>query len=265
MDSRGVDAAVILGFAWRSAGLLREHNDMILSDSASSGGRLLGFPCIYPFAPSGDAAAEASRCLDAGAAGIGEVGLYDRDLDSEYIDAMAPVMAACREFDCPVMMHVNEPIGHAYSGKAPMTVSGIYNFVRAFPDNRIILAHWGGGLLFYASLKKEVGPALRNVWFDSAASPLSLRSADLEDGRRADRPGTDPLRDRLPASFGKEIHRGAGRVRTFERRSRADLLQERRGCPRPESLRLRDFQPVIIFASSTIHSSPFHTRGLMSI
>ena len=90
---------------------------MIIEDCEASGGRLYGFTCVYPFAEDRAAGAEARRCLDRGASGIGEVGLYDRDLDTEYIDAMAPVMEICRERNKPVMMHVNEPIGHTYSGK----------------------------------------------------------------------------------------------------------------------------------------------------
>jgi hypothetical protein len=169
MDKNKVDTAVILGFAWRNQDTLRSHNDEILKSASNSDSRLLGFCCIYPF--SRDSSVEAERCFKEGAAGIGEVGLYDRDIDVEYIDAMRPVMRVCREWSKPLMLHVNEPIGHAYSGKAPITIKGIYNFIKAFPDNRIILAHWGGGLFFYNSLKKEVKDLLKNVWYDSAASP----------------------------------------------------------------------------------------------
>ena len=161
--------------------LLRIHNDTILNDSVASRGRLSGFTCVYPFVPG--AAAEADRCLKAGAAGIGEIGLYDRDLDAEYIDSMAPVMAVCRDYGRPVMMHVNEPVGHSYSGKAPISIRGIYNFVKTYPDNRIILAHWGGGLFFYHTLKKEAKELLANVWYDSAASPYIYDGSIWEDGR----------------------------------------------------------------------------------
>jgi predicted TIM-barrel fold metal-dependent hydrolase len=47
---------------------------------------------------------------------------------------------------------------------------------KAYPENRIILAHWGGGLLLYALMKKEVKTVLQNVWFDTAASPYLYRS-----------------------------------------------------------------------------------------
>jgi len=175
MAGNEIDSAVILGFAWRHTETLRMHNDEILKASDDNPGRLLGFTCVYPFAS--DPGAEAERCFRLGAAGIGEVGLYDRDLDHEYINAMQSIMRVCREWNKPLMLHVNEPVGHEYSGKAPISIRGIYDFVKAFPDNRIILAHWGGGLFFYSSLKKEVKDLLKNVWFDSAASPY------LYDGR----------------------------------------------------------------------------------
>ena len=175
MDECGVSASVILGFAWRDHSFLVKHNDRIIADAASSEGRLFGFPCIYPF--STHAGEETERCLKSGAAGIGEIGVYDLDLDPEYIDAMAPVMAACRKYEKPIMMHVNEPVGHIYSGKAPMSMKGIYDFVKAYPDNRIILAHWGGGLLFFNSLKKEAGKVLANVWYDSAATPYLYKKS----------------------------------------------------------------------------------------
>ena len=169
MKRDGISSAVILGFAWRDEKLLKSHNDMILSDARKSDGKLTAFTCIYPF--SGSSEAEARRCFKAGAAGLGEIGLYDRDLDQEYIDAMSPVMKVCLEYGRPVMLHVNEPIGHSYSGKAPMSLRGIYSFLKQYPDNRIILSHWGGGILFFNALKKEAKEVLKNVWYDSAASP----------------------------------------------------------------------------------------------
>ena len=47
----------------------------------------------------------------------------------------------------------------------------MWRLIENFPDNTIICAHWGGGLPFYA-LMPEVGAALSNVYFDSAASPF---------------------------------------------------------------------------------------------
>jgi len=41
----------------------------------------------------------------------------------------------------------------------------------AYPGLPVLLAHWGGGLLFY-ELMPEVAKALTNVYYDTAASPF---------------------------------------------------------------------------------------------
>jgi predicted TIM-barrel fold metal-dependent hydrolase len=43
--------------------------------------------------------------------------------------------------------------------------------IDTFSDNKIVLAHWGGGLFFFSLLKKEVKQRLGHVYFDTAASP----------------------------------------------------------------------------------------------
>jgi predicted TIM-barrel fold metal-dependent hydrolase len=131
---------------------------------------LIGFCCLDPAHPQ--AAAEAERCLDAGMSGIGELAFYCSELDCACVDSLEPIMALSRQFQKPVMIHTNEPVGHHYPGKTPNTLAQIYALIDRYPDNRIILAHWGGGLFFFNLLKKEVRQKLTNVWFDTAASPF---------------------------------------------------------------------------------------------
>jgi len=80
---------------------------------------------------------------------VGELAVYGSDLDPEVIQALSEVMGLCRERNVPVLLHTNEPVGHDYPGKAPISLRGIYAFVKAYPENRVILAHWGGGIFFY--------------------------------------------------------------------------------------------------------------------
>ena len=87
---------------------------------------------------------------------------------------MAPLMEIAERSRLPVLVHASEPVGHAYGGKGNTTPSLLWDFVQNFPANVIILAHWGGGLPFY-SLMPEVGEALANVYYDSAASPFLYR------------------------------------------------------------------------------------------
>ncbi len=81
-------------------------------------------------------------------------------------------MEICEDKNLPVLIHTNEPVGHLYPGKTPNTLEQIYSFVRKFSNNKIVLAHWGGGMFFFNLLKKEVGEYLKNVYFDTAASPF---------------------------------------------------------------------------------------------
>ena len=169
MDEQGVDKSVIFGFPWQDIRTCMINNDYILSAVDRYPDRLIGFCCVDPLHP--EAAAEVERCLQAGLKGVGELAFYTSGIDSRCLASLAPIMDLALRFDCPVMLHTNEPVGHQYPGKSPNTLMQIYSLAQRFAANRIILAHWGGGIFFYALLKKEVRETLANVWFDTAASP----------------------------------------------------------------------------------------------
>jgi uncharacterized protein len=71
----------------------------------------------------------------------------------------------------PVCLHVNEPVGHNYAGKHFTDFSILYHVLANCGNTVVILAHWGGGILFY-ELMKEVQSSLKNVYYDTAASPF---------------------------------------------------------------------------------------------
>jgi len=176
MDEEGVDRSVVFGFPWRNPDTFRRHNDYVLDSVVRYGSRLTGFCTFCPLSPG--APEEAERCLQAGLSGIGELAVYGTDLTGDVRAAFDPVAEVARAFDVPVMLHANEPVGRAYPGKCPMTLQSVYSFIRRFPRNRIILAHWGGGIFFYCLMKQQVREALQNTWFDTAASPY-LYSQDM--------------------------------------------------------------------------------------
>ncbi len=173
MDEDGVDRSVVFGFPWKDLDTARRHNDYILSAVERHPRRLSGFCCLDPH--SDGAAVETARCLDSGLIGVGELAFYGSGISAEILDTLGDIMAICRERDLPVMIHTNECVGHVYPGKAPIALEGIYALARAFPENRIILAHWGGGIFFFNLLKKEVQETLANVYYDTAASPFLYR------------------------------------------------------------------------------------------
>ena len=177
MDDSQVDKAVVFGFPWKAPLLFKQHNDYISEVVKRYPQRFIGLGCFDPF--SDGVAEETRRCLQkAGLSGIGELAFYQTGIENSSLPRLEPVMEICRGLDLPVLIHTNEPIGHSYPGKTPNTLAQIYQLIQTFPRNKIVLAHWGGGLFFFSLLKKEVIEALKNVYFDTAASPY-LYDADV--------------------------------------------------------------------------------------
>ncbi len=170
MDDECVDLSVVFGFPWKNPDYARLHNDYIMEQVARHPQRFKGFCCLDTCHEG--AATEVERCIDGGLSGVGELAFYETGIVCEIRDSLEPIMAVCRDNDLPVMIHTNEPVGHIYPGKSANTLAQIYDILKRFPDNKIVLAHWGGGIFFYGLLKKEVKAALKNVWVDTAASPF---------------------------------------------------------------------------------------------
>ncbi len=169
MDEQGVDRSVVFGFPWQQSETARLHNSYVMEAVNRFPKRLIGLCCLDPF--MADPVVEIERCLEGGLSGVGELAFYDRGLDGKVLTALDPVMAFCLEKNLPVMLHANEPVGHTYPGKAPMTLAQISALLKRYSQNRIILAHWGGGIFLYHLMKKEMKELLKNVCFDTAASP----------------------------------------------------------------------------------------------
>jgi len=169
MEEQGIQRSVVFGFPWETKEHFRRHNDYIVESVRKHPDKLTGFCCFSPLSPHGPE--EVKRCLDAGLAGVGELAVYQSGFSKETISNLHEVMGICADRNAPALFHTNEPVGHPYPGKTPVQLSEIYDLLKHYPLNRIVLAHWGGGLFFYSLMKKEVREVLQNVWFDTAASP----------------------------------------------------------------------------------------------
>ena len=169
MDKNRVDQSVVFGFPWKNSAVFKPHNDYIMEMVQKYPDRLIGFGCFEPCGK--DAVSEADRCITAGVSGIGDLAFYHNGIDESALDRLAPIMELCAGRDLPVLIHTNEPVGHDYHGKTPITMAQIYRLIKRFPGNKIVLAHWGGGIFFFGLLKKEVKESFKNVYFDTAASP----------------------------------------------------------------------------------------------
>jgi predicted TIM-barrel fold metal-dependent hydrolase len=168
MDEAGVDVSVVLNAGWVSHELCVKTNDYILDSVSRYPTRLVGFCAIQPRA--GDAAVvELERCVKAGARGIGELRSDMQGFDLADKKIMKPIVDAALKHDLIFLTHSSEPVGHEYSGKGSITPDILYSFITDFPNLKLVCAHWGGGLPFYA-LMPEVTRALANVFFDTAAT-----------------------------------------------------------------------------------------------
>jgi len=168
MDEAGIGLSIVLNIGWVGHELCVKTNDYILDSVSRYPTRLVGFCAIQPRA--GDAAiAELERCAKAGARGIGELRSDVQGFDLADKTTMKPLVDAALKHDLIFVSHSSEPVGHEYSGKGSITPDILYSFITAFPNLKLVCAHWGGGLPFYA-LMTEVAKALANVFFDTAAT-----------------------------------------------------------------------------------------------
>jgi predicted TIM-barrel fold metal-dependent hydrolase len=175
MEEQGVARAWALGFTWQKEENARQHNDYLLQTRAGHPDKLRCLGAVWP--PAGWAQAEAERILASGLDGLGEIGFYQSDLD---LTALAPLADMAASLKRPLLLHINEPLGASYAGKAPMGLSRLYQLLRRHPATRFILSHLGGGIFFYALLKKEMPAILANVWLDSAAAPFIYKPRALK-------------------------------------------------------------------------------------
>lgn len=165
----GICHGVVFGFPWRDEGLCRAHNDYIAEISNSPGGKLVGLGCLSP-ASGRKGMKEAARCLEMGLKGIGEIALYHArgSLFSGFFMSLAELLVW---HGVPLVLHVTESVGHVYPGKDRTDLEELYRWILAHQELDLVLAHWGGGILFY-ELMPEVRKAFKKVRYDTAASPF---------------------------------------------------------------------------------------------
>ena len=170
MDKDKVDVSVILNYGWETHALCVQINDYILESVAKYPKRLIGFCSAAP-TEGRDAVKELERCIQGGAKGFGELRLDTQLPGDGWLEIIRPFAEMIIEKNLFLLTHSSDPIGHAHPGKGEVTPDLLYSLATTFPDLKIICAHWGGGLPFYA-LMPEVKAALKNVYFDTAASPF---------------------------------------------------------------------------------------------
>ena len=174
MDDAEIEHSVIMGVGWSNREVAREANDCLIESVLKHPGRLTGLASVNP--AWGDAALEElDRCTNAGLKGVGELHPDTQRFDIADYKTMGAIMEMARERGLIVLSHASEPVGHLYPGKGSATPQKLYALAKNFPRNTLVFAHWGGGLPFY-TLMPEVQEELRNVYYDTAASPFLYSS-----------------------------------------------------------------------------------------
>ncbi len=169
MDAADIDQAVLAGWCWQNHDVCIEQNTWTMEVVRRYPTRLRALAAIQPNAGA-DARRELERCVAGGMVGLGELNADGQCFRLDDANFVALTRRAA-ELNVPLLLHTNEPVGHEYPGKGHLPLADIYDFIKAMPNLRLILAHWGGGFPFY-ELMREVRKAAANVYYDSAASPL---------------------------------------------------------------------------------------------
>lgn len=170
MDAAGIERSILLGWYWERQETCEWHNRYYLECVRTHPDRLSAFATVQ--ANTIDAALrEMEWAADNGFIGLGELCPRAFGASLAHPDWM-------RVFDCaarkgwPVNLHVTDPAGRPYEGRVETPLEEFVQLATELPDLRIILAHWGGGLLFH-EFNRHCRRVLANVCYDTAASPLS--------------------------------------------------------------------------------------------
>lgn len=167
LTDAGFDKGVVFGFAFRDAGLCRYVNDYCIASVQKYKEKLIGFMVTSPKMAQVDY--EIERCIKAGLKGIGELFPEGQGYVLDDPQQMKPLMTACEHYQIPLLLHANEQVGHHYIGKTKTSLESLEKFVKTYTKSPIILAHLGGGLVFYEVMKRQK-EAFKHVYYDTAAA-----------------------------------------------------------------------------------------------
>ncbi len=170
MDAAGIDHAVLLGWYWEHQATADLQIVWFTDWIQAHPDRLSAFAPVLP-SRDGKGLERTRRALDDGFRGIGELlpqiqGFTFKD------EGFAALMALAREYQVPTNLHVTDPVAAVRSrSQVPTPLESFPQLFADFPENVFILAHWGGGLPFH-ELNRGSAALFRNVFYDTAASPL---------------------------------------------------------------------------------------------
>lgn len=169
MDAAGVERAVLLGWYWEQHATCVWQNRYYAQCVRAHPDRLSAFATVQ--ASAGAAAlAEIDRAAADGLIGLGELCPWAFGV-APLAGGWEGIFGAAVERNWPVTLHVADPAARPYPGRLETPWADVLALARRFPDLRLILAHWGGGLALH-ELNGFCRDTLRAACFDTAATPL---------------------------------------------------------------------------------------------
>ena len=167
MDRAGVERAVLLGWYWEKPATCVWQNRFYAECVRAHPRRLVAFATLNPRAGHWPTLDEMHRVRDDGLVGIGELSPHSQGYGVDD-PIFHEVLTLASDWKMPVNLHVSDPDGRDYPGRAATPLEDFAKLARMFPKTRFVLAHWGGLL----PLRNPAVAELKNVFYDTAASPL---------------------------------------------------------------------------------------------
>ena len=173
MDRAGVEKSILLGWYWEHKATCIRQNELIHAWLEQAPDRFIGFASIHPKADPID---QLERAKAMGFRGVGELHPRLQQYSEHKFEWQALAEWCSREL-WPINLHVTEGLNHSHDAYIHTPFDDYLELAIRFPDLKIILAHWGGGIPFFEQNPK-IKAALKNVYYDTAASPL-IYSMDI--------------------------------------------------------------------------------------
>jgi len=170
MDAAGVERAVLLGWYWLQPAACARQNRFYAECVRAHPTRLSGFATVHPMGGRDATLAEMRRARDEGLSGLGELSPHSQGYSVDDAVFRAAIALAAK-WCWPVNLHVTCPDARAYPGHVATPLGDFVRLAEECPLTNFILAHWGGLLPLRPGFSARV-QALKNVFYDTAASPL---------------------------------------------------------------------------------------------
>lgn len=170
MDAAGVERAILLGWYWQRHATCVWHNRYYAACVRAHPDRISAFATVQAAAGERLAIEEMNRARDDGLIGLGELCPWS-DGASPLDEAWQAVFAHAVALDWPVNLHVTDPASRFFPGRVVTPLEDVVTLARQQAGLRLILAHWGGGLVFH-ELNAHARQALQHCVYDTAATPL---------------------------------------------------------------------------------------------